>query len=505
MAQRNITFECGHEAVVQLYGRSQRREWEAERLAASLCGSCYEEERAREIAEENERSAEANRAAGLPALTGSPKQVAWAETIRREKLDQIDDVRDRADRRLKRAEELEMGPDDERVVRSNRQRENAETAHAALSEITDARWFIDNQSWSARTLLWEAEAGRLRPRTEKQRAEGFDPYGLNRLTFPAEEVVHGSEGDKYVLLRLVRSRWEGCTVVHPASMTDVTPDGSLTVKFAGDRKVFVSDGVRHRYVSAEALHADRVHRRDEAGERHYWPMPDYAPGEWTEIDVPEGDVSETEVRGRRWTVIQLTCSRWEGLHFLHPVTLTRRHRRGYVTIRVAPDWQFRLLGGDKMLTVGSREMHEDRAAPLPEPGESLAGNPTTWHTITFHHSRVRRARTGDTRLARFPLDTEWPDAVVLHPERLCRVREDGSEEWVFHGDWRFRLRTRESGTEELTAEEFLAAVEGWAGKKTAPGTYLQVPEDLAPVEDIVIPDDLLEDNPLPPKGPELQA
>ena len=51
---------------------------EADRIAGRVCESCAATARAAH----NHAAAEANAAAGLPTLTGSPSQVVWAESIR---------------------------------------------------------------------------------------------------------------------------------------------------------------------------------------------------------------------------------------------------------------------------------------------------------------------------------------------------------------------------------------------------------------------------------------
>jgi hypothetical protein len=175
--------------------------------------------------------------------------------------------------------------------------------------------------------------------------------------------------------------------------------------------------------------------------------------------------------------------------------MVRRHRTGFVTIRFGPGWGFTVLGGASVLRVAGHEMYQDRTAPLPQPGESLAVKKKTWHKVTFHPSRAVRGRNGDRWVARFPLTSPWPDSIVLHPQRLCHVHEDGSVTWLFHEDWRFVLRTASSGTVDLSAEEFVAAVSRWAGTAPVPGTYTLVPEPLAPAAQVTVPDELLEDAP----------
>lgn len=490
MGLHSIAHACGHTATVNLFGRRADRESRARWLAERSCGSCRQEEKNRERAEENERCAQANQAAGLPALTGSPKQVAWAETIRADLLSLLDQERTGPTGMPGRGSRTEAEDGSSRERRGL-----VETAHTALSEITEARWFIDHQSSSVLSLSQLVRRGRLRPRTVRDKEVGFTLSGLNRLTFPAGEVVGWELGGQRVRLRLVSSRWEGCSVVHPASMTQEEPDGAVTVRFGGEWTLGVSDGARTRAVTAEAFYLDRVNRQTEPGERHFWGPPRYTPGEWNEFDVPEGEVTEQEDSDRELAVVQLACSRWEGLHFKHPVSMTRRHRPGFVTVRFGPRWDFTLLGGERTLRVNGQEVHADRTAPLPQPGPSLAVEPTLWHSVRFHPFRVFRTRDKDAWAARFPLESAWPQAVVFHRDSVCRQGEDGFVVWRFHDDWHFRVRTPDSGTVELSAEEFLAATVDWAGRAPVPGTYVREPDRLVPDGEINVPDELREDDP----------
>lgn len=89
MALYEITRSCGHTEEIQIYGSNTRgqREWRAQREAERPCADCAR-------AAHQQRNAEAAAvaaASGLPALTGSPRQVAWAESIRLDGLAQLAD------------------------------------------------------------------------------------------------------------------------------------------------------------------------------------------------------------------------------------------------------------------------------------------------------------------------------------------------------------------------------------------------------------------------------
>lgn len=90
MARASFTCaECGES--VEIHGRNRRdanslAEWHERQ--GHICDVCTARRRAEESATAAEKSAQA----GLPALTGTPKQIAWAETLRRELLDRIERV-----------------------------------------------------------------------------------------------------------------------------------------------------------------------------------------------------------------------------------------------------------------------------------------------------------------------------------------------------------------------------------------------------------------------------
>ncbi len=87
MAKTNITYRCGHSDTIQIYGPYAGRDRAAEREAEKLCPGCYRAELAQKRAAESAAAAEDAKAIGLPALTGSAKQSAWAESIRATQAD----------------------------------------------------------------------------------------------------------------------------------------------------------------------------------------------------------------------------------------------------------------------------------------------------------------------------------------------------------------------------------------------------------------------------------
>lgn len=90
MSKYTITHTCGHSETVQICGPSCNRESEVAYLESRLCAICFAAKCATDRQAANAAAAVANAAAGLPALLGSPKQIAWAESIRAAAIADLD-------------------------------------------------------------------------------------------------------------------------------------------------------------------------------------------------------------------------------------------------------------------------------------------------------------------------------------------------------------------------------------------------------------------------------
>lgn len=86
MAKYDVTHACGCTHTHQIIGPHKERDKRIASLEMQKCADCWQAEKE----EDARKTAEANAAKGLVALEGSPKQIAWAETIRAKKLAEID-------------------------------------------------------------------------------------------------------------------------------------------------------------------------------------------------------------------------------------------------------------------------------------------------------------------------------------------------------------------------------------------------------------------------------
>lgn len=81
----NITYACGHEGTVQLYGKSADRDRKKAWLEQhALCPDCQKKQREKET----KKALEATAGLDLPALKGSRKQIEWARGIRAKKVEE---------------------------------------------------------------------------------------------------------------------------------------------------------------------------------------------------------------------------------------------------------------------------------------------------------------------------------------------------------------------------------------------------------------------------------
>lgn len=132
MAKYDVTYSCGHEGVVNIIGPVKDREWKREREESKMCPDCWrsyiEEERERKNREAAEKAAEME----LPELTGSPKQIAWANTLRQQFIDLFDSLGDREIKHLCGYYEI-------------KEEDITKLKHYILENKTQARYYIDSR------------------------------------------------------------------------------------------------------------------------------------------------------------------------------------------------------------------------------------------------------------------------------------------------------------------------------------------------------------------------
>jgi len=139
--QTTITHTCGHTETVQMYGTSKERDGKAAWLAGKPCQECQRKA-------QQAQATESAQAQGLPTLTGSDKQVAWATTIRAELLGKVATMR----------KEFEAIGRKQNVTEDvmAAQMGQFDTLAGKVAAQTSASWWIDRRSNSAQALLKDA-------------------------------------------------------------------------------------------------------------------------------------------------------------------------------------------------------------------------------------------------------------------------------------------------------------------------------------------------------------
>lgn len=130
MTQYSVKHTCGHSTGVTLYGKGTERESKLRWLSEQPCKPCL-------IAEEVHRAETKAAKQQLPALVGSPKQVAWAERIRYETLLVIERhiPEDQLDIAVAIPERAAFVPGETMTLRHTIER---------IRQQDDCRWWIDN-------------------------------------------------------------------------------------------------------------------------------------------------------------------------------------------------------------------------------------------------------------------------------------------------------------------------------------------------------------------------
>lgn len=134
MAKYDVTFACGHFGVVNIIGPVKDRAWKRQNEESKMCPDCWrkslEEERERKNREAAERAAEME----LPELTGTPKQVEWANVLRQNVIEMFDEFSKKFDKYPESDEKREA------IEKTNK------VKFFIIENKTTAKYYIDNRS-----------------------------------------------------------------------------------------------------------------------------------------------------------------------------------------------------------------------------------------------------------------------------------------------------------------------------------------------------------------------
>lgn len=145
MAKYNVTYKCGHEGRVELFGKMSARDWRLEQMAGELCPECQKKESERATAEFEEEN-------GLPLLSGSEKQVAWARKLRYDFLSGAQEISKNYEKAKFREEIYTRNEELQKKLREAKKEKTEEFPEFLnktilyVSEQTTSTFFIDNRT-----------------------------------------------------------------------------------------------------------------------------------------------------------------------------------------------------------------------------------------------------------------------------------------------------------------------------------------------------------------------
>lgn len=149
----SVNHICGHTEIHVLFGPGKERERKLNWMESTDCSECYRAALAAKRDAENAKAAETNHANSLPTLTGSEKQIAWAETIRAEKMVDLAELETAVESQIKNGK---VAADDPRIS------DFADFA-AQLRAETRSSWWIETRHTYAKRMY----AARVEAATQK--------------------------------------------------------------------------------------------------------------------------------------------------------------------------------------------------------------------------------------------------------------------------------------------------------------------------------------------------
>jgi hypothetical protein len=126
--KREVVRACGHSEMVSVYGPYKDRESRLAYEATKMCASCYKAQKAAEADAAKAEVADVIHRLGLPALEGTPKQIAWAESIRQKRVAEL----------IKRVRECGRTIDE--LIEQWGKGERGQYVYRAFAEPSAARW-----------------------------------------------------------------------------------------------------------------------------------------------------------------------------------------------------------------------------------------------------------------------------------------------------------------------------------------------------------------------------
>lgn len=154
-------YSCGHEGTVNIVGPTKDRQWKIDREFSGLCPDCYRKQIEKERAAKNEAAERESEEMELPELSGTPKQISWANTIRVEIIKELSSEIASAIEKNENVVEFFDAFGDYLKIKLP----DLEKVEDLLIQKTESRFWIDRRSW--RFIRYAEEARRELEENEK--------------------------------------------------------------------------------------------------------------------------------------------------------------------------------------------------------------------------------------------------------------------------------------------------------------------------------------------------
>ena len=150
MAWHYGTYNCGHEGRTNIIGKTKDREWKADKHFSGLCPECWEVEKQRQFDEANAKAAAEAAEMDLPELTGTERQVSWANTLRQAWIKTADGYVENGKTNIKKFKET----DPDKAIEVEKELAIVMTAiDNILKAKTAARYWIDSRDSDVSTTI----------------------------------------------------------------------------------------------------------------------------------------------------------------------------------------------------------------------------------------------------------------------------------------------------------------------------------------------------------------
>lgn len=161
MAQYDGVYSCGHEGRVNIIGPMKNREWKRERIFSGLCPECRKKAQEEEREKKDCEAAMLSKEMELPILSGTEKQVKWANTLRIEAINKMNMYAEQIGSGKKRCTDYEGN----RFTVSTDM--ILECIQFACTEHTDAKFWIEHRTLYGSELALKL----LKELSEKEKSE----------------------------------------------------------------------------------------------------------------------------------------------------------------------------------------------------------------------------------------------------------------------------------------------------------------------------------------------